>query len=445
MRVTASTVLALVTVAALGVPAARAQSAPQFKLLDATRYDFAVGYNNIRANAPPQNCECFDMNGGFVFGSYHVNDWFRIAGEFTGGHASHISSLGQDLTLLTFTAGPQVSHRFGRFRPYGEILVGGAHGSDSYFPSKTSVSTSASSFAFSTGGGLDIKLTDRVSIRAVDAQFLRTSFNNANSNEQNQLMIGAGVVFKFYGHEKKPLPAPPPPVQAQAPPPPPPPVVTLSCSTNVANIPLGQMLVVTGDAKSEPPQPEITYSWTSSGGTIQGAGNVVSIDTAAMEVGDYQVKGHASLSSDPSIGADCVAVFRVVPVVEPPTSTTTIVDIERNEKEFHEHVKDAYFAVNSAKIGPDTLTTIIQAAQYLVAHPKIQVILSGWTDPRGSVNYNMALGIKRANAVRNALIDAGVPASQLEVLSNGKSSQVCATSDQHCWALNRRVSYAIKP
>jgi outer membrane protein OmpA-like peptidoglycan-associated protein len=358
---------------------------------------------------------------------------------------STTGSESQDLTLLTFTAGPQVSHRFGRFRPYGEILVGGAHGSDSYFPSKTSVSTTASSFAFSTGGGLDIKLTDRVSIRAVDAQFLRTSFNNANSNEQNQLMIGAGVVFKFYGHEKKPLPAPPPPVQAQAPPPPPPPVVTLSCSTNVANIPLGQMLVVTGDAKSEPPQPEITYSWTSSGGTIQGAGNVVSIDTAAMEVGDYQVKGHASLSSDPSIGADCVAVFRVVPVVEPPTSTTTIVDIERNEKEFHEHVKDAYFAVNSAKIGPDTLTTIIQAAQYLVAHPKIQVILSGWTDPRGSVNYNMALGIKRANAVRNALIDAGVPASQLEVLSNGKSSQVCATSDQHCWALNRRVSYAIKP
>jgi peptidoglycan-associated lipoprotein len=281
----------------------------------------------------------------------------------------------------------------------------------------------------------------------VDVQYLRTEFPNANTNEQNQLMIGAGVVFNFFGHEKKPVPAPP--VQAQAPPPPPPPppvpVVTFSCSTNVANIPLGQMLVVTGDAKSEPAQPDLTYSWTSSGGTIQGSGNVVSIDTAAMEVGDYQVKGHASLSSDSSVGADCVAVFRVVPVEAPPTSTTTIVDIERNDKEFHEHVKDAYFAVNSAKITPSTLATIIQAAQYLVAHPKIQVIISGWADPRGSAAYNLALGIRRANAVQSALIDAGVPASQLEVLSNGKSSQVCATSDQKCWALNRRVSYSMKP
>jgi outer membrane protein OmpA-like peptidoglycan-associated protein len=444
MRGTALKISALV-VSALGAPAVWAQSAPQYKLLDATRYDFAVGYNNIRANAPPKDCECFDMNGGFVFGSYHVNDWFRIAGEFTGGHTSHISSLGQDLTLLTFTGGPQVAHRFGKFTPYGEVLVGGAHGSDSYFPSKTSSSTSASSFALSTGGGLDIKLSTSFSIRAVDVQYLRTSFPNANSNEQNQMMIGAGVVFKFYGREKKPAPAPPVQAQAPAPPPPPPPVVTLSCSTNVANIPLGQMLVVTGDAKSEPVQQDLEYSWTSSGGAIQGSGNVVSIDTAAMEVGDYQVKGHAALSSDPAVGADCVAVFRVVPVEQPPASTTTIVDIERNEKEFHEHVKDAYFAVNSAKISPDTLATIIQAAQYLVAHPKIQVILSGWTDPRGSVNYNMALGIRRANAVRDALIDAGVPSSQLEVLSNGKSSQVCATSDQHCWALNRRVSYSMKP
>ena len=49
-------------------------------------------------------------------------------------------------------------------------------------------------------------------------------------------------------------------------------------------------------------------------------------------------------------------------------------------------MKDAYFGVNSAKITPDTLATIIQAAQYLVDHPAIQVIISGWADPRGSVD-----------------------------------------------------------
>jgi peptidoglycan-associated lipoprotein len=205
------------------------------------------------------------------------------------------------------------------------------------------------------------------------------------------------------------------------------------------------MVVITGDAKTEPASLGLNYSWMSSGGTIEGSGNVVSINTTAMEVGDYQVKGHAALSSDTSIGADCVAVFRVVPVEVPPTSTASVIDIERDEKEFHEHVKDAYFAVNSAKINQDTLATIIEAAQYLVAHPKIHVLLSGWTDPRGTAEYNIALGIRRANAVRNALIDAGVPPSQTEVLSNGKSSQVCAVSDQRCWQMNRRVSYNIKP
>jgi peptidoglycan-associated lipoprotein len=101
--------------------------------------------------------------------------------------------------------------------------------------------------------------------------------------------------------------------------------------------------------------------------------------------------------------------------------------------------------VNSAKITPDTLATIIHAAQYLVAHPAIQVIISGWADPRGSLDYNLALAMKRANAVRSALIDAGVPPGQLEIISNGKSSQVCTTRDQDCLRMNRRVSYAMKP
>jgi outer membrane protein OmpA-like peptidoglycan-associated protein/opacity protein-like surface antigen len=443
MRGTALKVLTLV-IGSLSVTAAWAQSKPQFKLLDATRYDFSVGYNNIRANAPPGDCQCFDLNGGFIVGSVHLTDWLRIAGELTGGHSDNISPLGQGLTLTTFTAGPQISYRFHRFRPYGEVLVGGAHGSDSYFPSQNSSSTSASSFAFSTGGGLDFSLNSRFSIRALDVQYLRTSFPNGVNNEQNQLMAGAGIVIKFYGRTKKIAPTPQAPAQAP-PPPPPPPVVNLTCGTNTANVPLGQMVVITGSAKTEPEQLDLNYSWTSSGGSIEGSGSVVSINTSAMEVGDYQVKGHAALSSDPSIGAECVAVFRVVPVEVPPTSTTTIVDIERNEKEFHEHVKDAFFALNSAKISPDTLATIIHAAQYLVEHPKIQVMISGWTDPRGTAEYNIALGIRRANAVRMALIDAGVPSTQLEVISNGKSSQVCATRDQKCWQMNRRVSYNMKP
>jgi outer membrane protein OmpA-like peptidoglycan-associated protein/opacity protein-like surface antigen len=444
MRGTGLILLAL-GAGALCVSAALAQSKPQFKIIDATRWDFSVGYNNTRANAPPSVCQCFNMNGGFVFGSVHLTDWFGIEGQFTGGHSSNISPLGQGLTLTTFTAGPRVSHRFHRFTPYGEVLVGGAHGSDSYFPSKTSSSPSASSFAFSTGGGVDFRLTPRVSIRGLDMQYLRTSLPNGTSNEQNQLMIGAGLVIKF--QERSRETAGPMPVEAAIPPPPPPPppVVAFTCGTNVANVPLGQMVVITGDAKTDPGQLDVDYSWSTDGGNIEGSGKVVSINTMGLAIGDYRVKGRASLISTPSISGDCVAVFRVIPVEPPPAPSNTYVTIEKNEREFHDNVRDAYFDVNSAKIKPDTLATIIHAAQYLVAHPKIQVIISGWADPRGSVDYNLMLGIKRANAVRDALMDAGVPPNQLEVISNGKSSQVCTTKDQKCWQQNRRVSYTMKP
>jgi outer membrane protein OmpA-like peptidoglycan-associated protein len=443
MHGTRRTILAL-GLGALGVSAAFAQSKPQFKLVDATRFDLSIGYNNIRANAPPGGCTCFDLNGGFISGAVHLTDWLAIEGEFTGGHSSNISPLAQGLTLTTFTAGPRFSYGFHRFTPFGEVLLGGAHGGDSYFPSATSSSPSASSFAVSTGGGLDIGLTPRFAIRAFDLRYLRTSFPNGVNNEQNQLMIGAGLVIKFSSHNPKPVPLPPPVQAAAPPPPPPPPSVAFTCGTNVANVPLGQMVVITGQATTEPGQLNLDYSWSTDGGTIEGSGATVSINTTGMAIGDYRVKGHASVVSAQSTGGDCVAVFRVVPVEVPPAPTNTYVTIEKNEKEFHENVKDAYFAVNSAKIRPDTLATIIHAAQYLVAHPTIHVLISGWTDPRGSMAFNLALGIKRANAVRSALIDAGVPASQLEVISNGKSSQVCTTSDQECWQKNRRVSYTMK-
>ncbi len=429
----------------LGVSAGLGQSKPQFKQLNVPRFDLSIGYNNIRANAPPGDCNCFNMNGGFVSGAVHLTNWIAIAGEFTGGHSSHISPLAQDLTLTTFTAGPRVTYTWHRFTPFGEVLVGGAHGGDSYFPSLTSSSTGASSFAVSTGGGVDIKLDHRFSLRALDMQYLRTSFPNGVNGEQNQLMIGAGLVIGFEGYHSHPKIAPtPPPAPA-----PPPPGVALVCGTNVANVPLGQMVVITGDARTEPANLELTYAWTTDGGTIEGSGNKVTINTTGMAVGDYRVTGHATVVSDTSAGAQCVAVFRVIPVEAPPAPNTTYVTLvdpaAKTEREFHDNVKDAYFDVGSAKIRPATLASIIHAAQYLVAHPAIHVIISGWTDPRGSMKFNLALGIRRAEAVRAALLDAGVPASQLEVISNGKSSQVCTTADQQCWQENRRVSFAMKP
>jgi peptidoglycan-associated lipoprotein len=192
-------VTVIFALALTGGSAARAQVVPTDPTPFVPRYTIAFGYAALRANAPPAGCDCFGLSGGFVSGSVRVRDWLGVAGEFTGSHANDISLLGQNLTLMTVTAGPRISFPNHRVVPFGQVLIGFAHGSDSYFPTSTSFSTSASSFAFTTGGGIDIHLNHRIAVRAIEAQYLRTSLPNGTNNEENHLVLGAGIVFKFRG------------------------------------------------------------------------------------------------------------------------------------------------------------------------------------------------------------------------------------------------------
>lgn len=190
----------LFVISSAAVPTAWAQAGPMDPTNFVPRYTLGLGYNNIRANAPPTSCGCFDMNGGFVSGSVELKYWLSAVGEITAGHANDIGPLGQNLTLTTYTAGPRVNFRRERFVTYGQALIGAAHGSDSYFPEGTSYSASASSFAFSAGGGLDYHLNHRFAIQLIEAQYLHTAFPNGANDSQSHLMLGAGLVLKFHGH-----------------------------------------------------------------------------------------------------------------------------------------------------------------------------------------------------------------------------------------------------
>lgn len=80
-------------------------------------------------------------------------------------------------------------------------------------------------------------------------------------------------------------------------------------------------------------------------------------------------------------------------------------------------------------------------ANYLRTHSRRQILLMGNTDERGSSEYNLALGQKRADAVRRMLILLGVPERQLEALSFGKEKPRATGSDETSWAINRRVDF----
>jgi peptidoglycan-associated lipoprotein len=101
--------------------------------------------------------------------------------------------------------------------------------------------------------------------------------------------------------------------------------------------------------------------------------------------------------------------------------------------------KSVYFDFDKSEIKPEGFAVISSWAQYLSANPTAKVRLEGNTDERGTREYNIGLGERRANAVGSALQAKGVSASQLSTVSYGKERPVALGHDEASWAQNRRV------
>ena len=98
-----------------------------------------------------------------------------------------------------------------------------------------------------------------------------------------------------------------------------------------------------------------------------------------------------------------------------------------------------YFDFDKTDIKPDSQAVIASWASYLSANPTSKVRLEGNTDERGTREYNIGLGERRANAVAQALEAKGVSASQLTTVSYGKERPVALGHDEASWGQNRRV------
>ena len=356
------------------------------------------------------------------------------------GDAHDISALGQNLNLVTFAAGPKVQLNGGRYVPFGEFLVGGAHGGSSYFPSLASFSASASSFALQAGGGVQMLLSDHWALRLVDAEYLRTTLPNGTTNEQNQLMIGTGVIYRFDSvrrahREKAAIPAPAPPAQ-----------ISLTCSSDVPAINQGDSLEVVGSSITQPADLPVTYTWSASAGTVIGSGERVRLDTRGIAPGEYHVVGHAVTSQGSPVAAGCDVAFTVKSPAQTDggASSGAVVDPAK-DREFHANVPDALFDYDSALIRPDAKLAINHAAAYLQQHSEVSVLIGGYADDRGSAEYNLALGQQRAESARKALIAAGVQPERLQIVSYGKEVQVCTEEDETCRQQNRRAAFAMHP
>ncbi len=111
-----------------------------------------------------------------------------------------------------------------------------------------------------------------------------------------------------------------------------------------------------------------------------------------------------------------------------------------------EHFKSAmngrdviYFDTDKFDIDSEDAAALRQQAQYLLQYPNIRGTIEGHCDERGTREYNLALGERRANAAKNYLVSLGVPAARLTTISYGKERPVALGSNEQAWAQNRRA------
>jgi peptidoglycan-associated lipoprotein len=228
------------------------------------------------------------------------------------------------------------------------------------------------------------------------------------------IAVLAASVFTF-GCNKKPKQvsappsAPPPPAAAQ-------PTVSLQASPTA---------VEKGDAA--------TLSWTSTDATQL---------TIAPDVGTVPAEGQKSVTPSASTtytitasgpGGSATASARItVATAAPPTAEPTQDEI------FTREVRDAYFDFNKADIRPDARTALAQTAQYLRSYPTEHVTIEGHCDERGSTEYNLALGDRRASAAKQYLVSLGISADRINTVSFGKEKPFCMQSTEDCYQQNRR-------
>ncbi|MGD8784805.1 MAG: peptidoglycan-associated lipoprotein Pal [Thioalkalispiraceae bacterium] len=156
-------------------------------------------------------------------------------------------------------------------------------------------------------------------------------------------------------------------------------------------------------------------------------GLLASLGAACTSTSEQQTDGPGAqqdAETDTRIGAQDQGAIQSDPFTDPssPLSTTTI-----------------YFDFDSSEIKAGDREVILAHARYLADNPDVKVVLEGHADERGTREYNIALGERRAKSVSQLMLLQGVAQSQLDIISFGEERPVALGHDESAWSLNRRV------
>jgi peptidoglycan-associated lipoprotein len=244
-------------------------------------------------------------------------------------------------------------------------------------------------------------------------------------DRRNRILIFAALAvasISVTGCKKKI--APPPPAAVVAPP-----VVVAPSPT--AHIDASPTSVTAGDP--------VVLNWSTTNATVASIDGIGTVPTS----GTRTVTPSASTTYRLVARNDRETAAASVRVTVNPRAAVAPVNNMSAEEEFRANVQDIFFDYDKYTIRSEGQTALAQDASYFNSHPNIKIVIGGYADERGSAEYNIALGQNRAAAAKKVLVDAGVPAARLRIISYGKEKPFCTEANEACWQKNRRAGFAI--
>jgi peptidoglycan-associated lipoprotein len=125
------------------------------------------------------------------------------------------------------------------------------------------------------------------------------------------------------------------------------------------------------------------------------------------------------------------------------STTNTLEDWEKGTVGRGGPLTDIHFGYNDSTIQEQDGSVLRSNASWLQAHPQTKVQVEGYCDERGSEEYNIALGAKRAQAGKDYLVTLGISDSRMSTISYGKELPLCTDHDESCWSQNRRDHFSV--
>jgi len=250
------------------------------------------------------------------------------------------------------------------------------------------------------------------------------------------IWIALSLAMFAAGCKKKapPPPPPPPPVQPATTPAPPPRAPTVAQFTaEPSTIQRGQSSTlrweVTGDVTS--------VSIDQAIGTVQNTGN--------RRVSPNDSTTYTLTATGPGGSTTSAATVSVTTPPPPPPPPPPAVSKGTLGDRLGSDVQDAYFDYDKSDVRSDARDTLTRDAgaikNILSDFPDASIVIEGHCDERGSAEYNLGLGDRRAGAAKDFLVQLGVPGDRLKTISYGKERPQCTESTESCWQRNRRVHF----